>query len=835
MNIYYLSNFNNYYNRQLKNYSTRKIDDFSDFVIYTESNKNFNPNDNVRTALTVNIADDIDIDYLLTSEDNVNIVSKWYVIEKTRNRKGQWMLDLRRDLLADYFEEISSSPIFFEKGYITNRYNKLIYNNENILVNQIKQKEVLIKDKTNTPWIVGYLGKNYYQGLTNENGNYYCYFESNNLDTPSLSGSYSELSALGNVTADLAQKQYLRLILERSQSYYGLIMDQKKPYLAYKDRRYTPNNSIFVSTEKIYDDLYVNLADGEGIFNAYFNNCNFTYGQNMLSAYISKYITNIDYYKSISNVIIKNTDTEGPKYFKIFVTDNGYSDYVITPSAGSALYNDIVNRINSDVLNKRYVDGGTDKYLSSIMYYDPNGANTLQLTASVKSYTISAREVVPSVRGRALLATTSVDKVITKKELSDAPYIMFCAPYYDAPVRRNSGVVIQYGSDGNVNREFATALATNLGSTNGYIYDLQILPFCPIPEIYNSSGEIDLTNIDTRSYSIITIADASGAYTDLNNKGILLFPTKSSFRDIITLSNDDRIAYPSDITEIKVKNDTEFCRLVSPNYAGAFEFNPMKNGGLSQIEINCTYKPFQPYIHINPFFNSGFLYGGDFNDNRGLICGGNFSMPQTSDAWINYQIQNKSYMESFNRQIENMDINNSVQRERELWSATTGTISGTISGIAGGAMTGGIPGAIIGGAAAATGNVLGAMKDLELNDKLRAEGIDYTKDMFGYTLQNIKALPNTLSRVSSFDIDNKYFPFIEYYACSEDEKNAYENKLKYNGMTIMSVGLLDEFTDYNNRYIKGKLVRLLDASGNPFGEYHEAVEIAAELAKGVFI
>ena len=51
-------------------------------------------------------------------------------------------------------------------------------------------------------------------------------------------------------------------------------------------------------------------------------------------------------------------------------------------------------------------------------------------------------------------------------------------------------------------------------------------------------------------------------------------------------------------------------------------------------------------------------------------------------------------------------------------------------------------------------------------------------------LQNIKALPDTLARVSSFDIDNKIFPFIEEYNATSEEKQALYGSLYYYGMTI---------------------------------------------------
>jgi hypothetical protein len=60
-------------------------------------------------------------------------------------------------------------------------------------------------------------------------------------------------------------------------------------------------------------------------------------------------------------------------------------------------------------------------------------------------------------------------------------------------------------------------------------------------------------------------------------------------------------------------------------------------------------------------------------------------------------------------------------------------------------------------------------------------------------LANIKAIPNSLTRNSAFTITNKIFPFIEYYSCSPEEKEALRNKIKYDGMTVGRIGNVSDF------------------------------------------
>ena len=241
-------------------------------------------------------------------------------------------------------------------------------------------------------------------------------------------------------------------------------------------------------------------------------------------------------------------------------------------------------------------------------------------------------------------------------------------------------------------------------------------------------------------------------------------------------------------------------RLVSPNYNGQFEFSVAKNNGVNFFNVDCNYKPFSPYIHINPDFS--LLYGKDFNDARGLICGGDFSLPQVSSAWANYETSNKNYQNIFYREVQNMEFNNNIARVQEGFNIVSGALGAGVGAgvISGNAALGGIAGAF---------SLAGGIADYYTNESLRNEALDYKKDMYGYQLGNIKAMPNSLTRTSAFTYNNKIFPLLEYYSCTEEEIQALENKIKYNGMTVMRIGTIGEFIRPTEQsYIKGRLIRL---------------------------
>ena len=105
---------------------------------------------------------------------------------------------------------------------------------------------------------------------------------------------------------------------------------------------------------------------------------------------------------------------------------------------------------------------------------------------------------------------------------------------------------------------------------------------------------------------------------------------------------------------------------------------------------------------------------------------------------------------------------------------------------------------------------------MAITDKLHNEALDYKKDMFGYQLDNIKALPYSISKTTAYTYNNKIFPIIEYYTCTEEEKKAFANKIAYNGMTV---GVIDKIINYANNtwsykditdkgYVKARLIRV---------------------------
>ena len=300
-----------------------------------------------------------------------------------------------------------------------------------------------------------------------------------------------------------------------------------------------------------------------------------------------------------------------------------------------------------------------------------------------------------------------------------------------------------------------------------------------------------------------------------------------SFCDVS--SKEQFLKYPIEVLDYKVENQCDMYRLCSPNYASVFEFNAARNGGVEGYNVRFTYKPYQPFINVAPKF--GRLYGNDFKDNRGLILSGDFSLPIVTDAWVNYQLQNKNYLLSFDRQIENMEVQHGWQRAQAITGAVAGTLQGGATGAAAGGMTAGAAGAVIGGVIGTGTSLAGGIMDVNMQQALYNEALDFARDNFGYQLGNIKALPNTLNKVSSIVANSKLFPFVEYYTCTDEERKAFEDKLKYNGMSIGRIGHILDFKHPDMQtYIKGQIIRLEGKF-----DTHMVNEIANEFNKGWYI
>ena len=148
-----------------------------------------------------------------------------------------------------------------------------------------------------------------------------------------------------------------------------------------------------------------------------------------------------------------------------------------------------------------------------------------------------------------------------------------------------------------------------------------------------------------------------------------------------------------------------------------------------------------------------------------------------------------------------------------------------------GAKVGGVYGAIAGAVVGGVGSAVGGAADIMNNQRLRELQLSTMKDIHGYQLDNIKALPQGLAKTTYLTNNNKLFPYLEFYSCTSIEEQAVRDLLDYNGMTINRVGKINNFqTTDALPYIKAKLIRI-----DIKDDAHQVKDIADELAMGIYL
>ena len=783
-----LMNYNNYSNRTYRRHNTlaQYIDASEGHILGVDKPYNFSINDGITMEHVFNVQQfDGEPNYLLLLEENTErtIVSRWFVIDWIKVRGNQYKGLLRRDLLADNYETITTSPSFIEKGYVEPT-DSAIFNKENMNFNQIKTRETLLKDDSKTAWIVGYIAKDH-TALTDKTFTY------NPEVDITVSGNFSDWQYANlvdgtehttlNPTSPNNSMRFLLHYIAQLSGYSYEFMFNSSSGSAYENN--TPRDYWW--TSKADCDTYRN----------------------------SDWRSSIDWDTCLSKVLldrptwVSRTDYDEIMSFigKKVQFQDGVYEFTLTQNV-NALQDDWSYWNSGNLYDYLYgiVNAGLPNGIQGTEYYPV--AYRLYLT----KFTITARQV-QNIQG-----TYKYSIPQTTRLLNDAPYKMFCIPYCvnGQYLFQLNDAQHRYYLDKDIMLTWSFNIATQLGDS---LYDLQILPYCPIS---NWRGNLNVPGIFSFDKS------ENVDYTTLldNNNNVV---GVCSWCDVS--SKEQFLQYPIEIMNYKVENECDMYRLCSPNYASAFEFNPAKNNGVEGYNVRYTYKPYQPFVNVAPKFNR--LYGKDFKDNRGLILSGDFSLPIVKDAWVNYQLQNKNYALAFDRQIENLEKNYSWQQKMGIANAVTGTIQGGVSGAMSGALMGGGVGAVIGGVVGTGASLAGGIMDVNMQQSLHNEAIDFARDNFGYQLQNIQALPNTLNKVSSIISVSKLFPFVEYYTCTNEEKEALDNKLRYNGMTIGRIGKIEDYLQPDTQtYVQGQLIRLE-------GKYdtHTANEIANEFKKGWYI
>lgn len=788
----YLLHYCNYFNRVIKSEST--LSGYNSYVLGDPIlDVNFNPADGIDTSQIVNWSYEIP-DYLLVVDNTNTIVSRWFVLEAARTRAMQLQLTLKRDVIADNIEEFKRATAFIKRGYVSNS-NPLIFNSEGNSFNQIKTGEVLLDNNIESPWLVLYLSRYNNEG-----------------SLMSYTGQFKASYAGGSIPE------------------YDSLTDY--PFYSFTGYHFycEPENLVFGGNISNYEsdgllNFHIGVRGMQGTQAKQFFydwRTNSDYPRPMGGAFVpstgvSGYETCLSTYKSSMVQVgttgvyessytgytdvagynkVKGQDGKvikaGGKYYRIYVTEGAYYN---TGKVNSLFAQNAATQISAQssigisikTFFKEWVPITSTSYQPVI--YVNNAADTDNY---IPYFLLSWKPLNDYVEDD-MNYTIDLPGVIT----ADSIYEILAAPYYDMQITYKNGTINHYGD---IAIQWFQDIMSRYGAA-GSAYDLQIVPYCPI----------DTTN--WTDYQTFTLRTTS---TGGPNTAICVNLTTSSFNQTIP------VTLPNYNSNNKVASETQVYRIVSPNGVGEFEFNPNKNGGLTSIHVDCTLKPFNPYIQVHPVW--GWLYGNSQQEDfRGLICQGDFSLPSLSNEWAAYELNNKNYREIFNRAIESQDFQRTWERRSDIVGAVSGAVGGAVAGFA----FGGPGGALAGGLASAGGGITDVIAKEQIYQEQRQASID----TFNFQNGNVKARGTTLSKGTSYNIDSKYFPFIEFYTCTNEELESLQNSIKYRGMSVGVIGTIEDYLNPSDTsYIQGDLIDI-----DITDDFHMAREIANVLRGGIRI
>lgn len=824
MDTVYFYKFNNYYNRIIKRYNT--ILEYGT-PMGKQEDCNFVHGDGINSSFTFNKSLHLEDtpDYVIV-EDYQGHLSRWFVTNSFKLRDRQDKLELRRDLVADYYDDVlKRSPCLIRRGYVDNT-SPFIFNNEGVQYNKIKKEEVLIKDESNCSYIVGFFAKNAFPSGATVNGT----IKDDNYDysyTDLASFPYSDyVEGAGNNHTEEAK--IARNNNVGSRTFYSLKNSGRHffnnpPHYWNAEMFFNkanwnlPTGATSVYSTAYTSKIYYNTSSMENnVRLECFNDARPTENDTRalaLSTYFSIMNSNMNYDDATLTLSVETIFGLQKSLYEALNVYNGkkiklgstiYDCEVIISSPTletktSALnpniaWNSVASRINNYIPTDLQLSNAVGS--RNILQYVSN--NNKEYTTDDIRLLLETQQVYLKFSEAASDISTTVDTPSNRTHLSEQPYDMFVL-INESNIPYKIGTT-DYVSNHETNINMAQAICEAAG---GATYDIQIVPFNPIRGAILADGTINWLNYD------------SHAIKDANNNIIGHYILCSSADLKFTLEKDELKFNPSDY---KLDFNTRQYRLCSPNQETIFDFSPSVNGGIDNWEVTANYRPFASYIKVQPTWKSWYgeaTYNGS-TDFRGLLYNSSLCVTQLNDPWSNYVSNNKNFQQLFDNQINTLTKQQSIERnamEETLgWRSYTGMPIGSIA------------------------RVIGGMKDIDMTRELNNLALQKMSTDFNYQLDNIQSMPHTIKKLTNINGDTRVFPYIEIYGCSEDEENSFNLKMKYTGYTIMTTGYCWDYLKVGEEtFIQADLIRLDLSFSEETADNHMATEIANELGKGLYI
>ena len=572
-----LLHYNNYFNRIIKKEATVAAYMNADSNYRVASNANFNPGDGVNTSIVLgcgangSLFDGEEFDYLVAYEivDDVSVIrGRWFILEQDRKRAGQYELTLKRDVIADNYNDVVDSPIYLEKGFINDVNDPLLYNSESMNLNQIKQLEIPLKDETQSGWVVGYIPSDAFPkvepaydrvekkvtipmsaDITVDNlssWNYWDYCSSN----PNYK-FMSDTSGKRKVTVKI-----------RSERKYADSGRSVRCDMVTADYTFYPN-STDAGTYTQVNSGYIKTASGTLNYPQWYQDYGpVTFWQGTLSASICGKI-----FDPVRNNSAFNTALNSILGTGISIGDTSalrrLQDKIILDSSTNTYYriSIISTSEGSPITVTSSMTGGQTALdaLKNAMYY-PNGAGG-SLQGVYTTFTASNSSTSYAVQLTNVGVSLYVDLNSDRAHLNDAPYDMFCIPFSDTlKLKYNS---TEFTCSKNVALSMATEIAKDLGSKT--VYDVQLLPYCPnrtlIVKSDSPSTVLDLTGV---KYDLIKESVTN------NPKSAVIWCTESTFQ--VPISAESNVVEFTPTADVPSKVSTESYYAMMNEYISSINY-----------------------------------------------------------------------------------------------------------------------------------------------------------------------------------------------------------------------------------------------------------------------
>jgi len=798
-----------YKDDDLKYAGRKRFKDISSYsYIKEEEQKSLLINDGA--TCTVKTSNSNICDYV-TIEDDDNNITRWFVTSYVYLNGGQVELYLQRDVIGEF--GIKDIYAKIERGYtdtvlrnrkelnlneVLKKRHMLIPNNKNL--EELKEfGNYKVDNLENSMWGVIYLNKPKDEDIT---------IPIEGFTVPSYDYSLRDVGSkkLNSFNYTSFARIYYKVVVNGNDEYY---------FTQYISRTFDINENGEVTS------FVVNANNPVRRFE---NIAFITFNVSISSAYTYEHIfelckTNIK--EKLVTLAFKDSPSTFDRTYEYSISDIDYTGLVIKNTV-----NDITNyykysstksteRVEGEGNNGNYFRNILNIWFGGAEYDISNGSSTVRISTSSVfidsmfnnnydfydfgdyiNYTVLTydRELVnPSDMG-----TIIIDK---NSKLVDEPFLCFVTPLYDVEIE-NFAETENYKVEKFQAFNVFNDVINGLSGENGHLIDAQIYPYCP------DLGTVSFSTNDT-----------------INNKQYPYFSvigntfTRTCFVDLE--ANED----------VKKEYITKKYNIVSPENSGNFSFNfydyKLTNTPL-EVSIKTALKPFSIVTSavivpekrevdgIEEFSLKGMTFDDDM---RGCNPSANgFQCSLSSNAFETYKRQNANYQQIFALQQEELSLQHATELVNEQTSRTVNTLSasamGAIGGAAAGQAIGGRVGAAIGagivGTAAGITTNIAMNKQIEQNEKLREFERDLQSQMFNLNIGTIKALPNSVNRISSFNeiLLNNFWYCIEVYECTEEEKKLVDDFIEKYGYGLGVYGYLDKY-HMDNWFLRGTIVTSL--------------------------